>query len=241
MRKSKIFFSLLLAMSVLFLNTTKANAYNFTDKIYGKASVRVGYNFKHHVGSFMNTYVKGYAKSVVELGKPDSIVHTRSTQHYVTLSLGYDFYYKFSDLLHPFIGYEATGLLPVGSRTFARQYNYDINLQIPQRMFNKLQEYFILAQRTGIKFNVIQNTALSAYSILGFNVLSSNRFIDETKKNDVGLVAGAGIEVMFLDKFSFALEYRRTYNKGQNKFNSITSSCPVNSNNAMAKFGYYFF
>ena len=236
MKRSLYLFSLVAGSAMLLNTTNNAYAYNFTDKIYGKASVRIGYNFKHHVGSYMNTYLKGYEQSM----KPTSkmIAHTRSTQHYVTVSAGYNFYYKLNDMFHPFIGYEATGMLPIGSRTFARQYPYRTGVYINTRMLNKIQEYFIFHQRSGVKINLIRNFAIIPYATLGFNVLKSDR-LDDKKRTDVGLTIGCGIETMFLDKFSFALEYRFSRNRSASNSTSVSYGF-IESNNAMAKFGYYF-
>ena len=216
-----------------------ANAYDFNDKIYGKANIKVGYNFKHYVGSYMGTYLKGYAKQLSE--KPSRAMQTRATQHYIALSVGYDFYYKLNDLLHPFAGFEVTGLITVGSRTFATNYLSQLNKRFP----TTIQEYFILVQRSGIKVNIAKNTSLLGYSILGLNIVKLDRPIREphTKSlNRVGITAGAGIEIMFLDKFSFALEYRYARNRSMRQIESFgdPASAYIESNNAMAKFGYYF-
>ena len=235
----KIISLLLFIASSYSLNLTNANAYDFTDKIYGKVSVRIGYNFKHHVGSYMNTYLKGYEKSLQPTNK--YIAHTRSTQHYVTFSIGYNFYYRLNDLFHPFVGYEATGMLPIGNRTFAKQYPYRSDAIMPDRMLSTVQEYFIFNQRTGVKINIINNFSVVPYSTLGFNVLKSDRFVKKNisnAKNDVGFTIGCGIEALFLDRFSFALEYRFARNRGIHSINEPSGI--ILSNNAMAKFGYYF-
>ena len=83
--------NLLFVGALIAVLSQNASAYDFTDKIYGKASVKIGYNFKHHIGSYMNTYLKGWAKMQDETSA-HRIVHTRSAQHYITLGVGYDFY-----------------------------------------------------------------------------------------------------------------------------------------------------
>ena len=240
----KRYFSLLFACLLAPVLTQNASAYNFNDKIYGKASVKVGFNYKYHTGTRINTYLKDWNKTADIEGYPQMFVHIRCAQYYVTLSAGYDFFYKLNDMLHPFAGFEATGMLPIGSRTFARQYPYRPDAEMPKRMLSTVQEYFVFNQRTGVKINPIKNVAILSYATLGFNILKTDRF----RKNDVehaitsvGISVGAGIETMFLDRFSFALEYRFTRNKSIGfGTSSYAMKCYTDGHNAMAKFGYYF-
>ena len=136
-------------------------------------------------------------------------------------------------------------MLPIGSRTFTRQYPYRTDASIPERFLSTVQELFIFNQRTGIKINVMKNFSVVPYATLGFNILKSDRFNRNPEKHariDVGVSAGLGIETMFLDRFSFALAYRFTRNKSiRFDYDSSTHAYwQIDGNNAMAKFGYYF-
>ena len=103
-------------------------AYDFTDNIYGKTSIKLGYSVEETRGD-----VKGEADR-------EGIMNGSS--YYLTnlgLSTEYDVYYKATELLHPFVGIELTGRIPMmnRSRAHTKQFNYfSLDLKLGTKINN---------------------------------------------------------------------------------------------------------
>ena len=114
--------------------------------------------------------------------------------------------------------------------------NYELNM--------RFHEYFFLNAKFGGRIIFNRNLSLQPYLTAGFNVVQakfnviSNEYNVSGKKINIGLTAGCGLEALIRDRFSIALEYRRTFNK----FNlpSPVGEFKMQSNNLNIKVRYYF-
>lgn len=127
-------------------------AYDFTDNIYGKTSIKLGYSVEETRGD-----VKGEADR-------EGIMNGSS--YYLTnlgLSAEYDVYYKATELLHPFVGIELTGRIPMMNRSRAHT-----------KQFN----YFSLDLKLGTKINNVlnDNISLQPYGKFGYVLLGRENY-----------------------------------------------------------------
>ena len=76
------------------------NAVDFNDKVYGKMSFSFGY-----------AYQKDSSKGIEEASSGLNGVE-KDYQH-IILGAGYSFYYKSCDTIHPFVGLDIEGRVPV--------------------------------------------------------------------------------------------------------------------------------
>ena len=133
-----------------------ANAYDFNDKIYGKATAGISYSLQHVQGDILD-------ENNLER---DHGIGSTDYQHNLGFHIGYNFYYKVNSLLHPFVGLEATARAPLKAKTrnITNQYNhasFDI--------------------KAGMRFNeVFKKTSFQVYGIFGVAILERhNKTADE--------------------------------------------------------------
>ena len=101
--KSKVLKGAVLSATILASASSVANAYNFNDKIYGKAVGKISVSAQTYTGDLK------------DITDQDTTGDTTINKANVALSLsaGYNLYYKVNSFLHPFIGLEAQGRVPV--------------------------------------------------------------------------------------------------------------------------------
>ena len=86
-----------------------AFAYDFNDEFYGKANVKMGYSFEKVRGDIAdeNKIERGLKEFGFDLKNTDYL-------HNLNFVLGYDIYFRATDLIHPFFGVDFGVALGVG-------------------------------------------------------------------------------------------------------------------------------
>ena len=138
-----------------------ANGMEFNDKFYGKANAKIGIGFQ--------TY-SGFLKDVIQAEEDFGDNGTNKYNWAVNFGVGYDVFYKASDLFHPFVGLEAKGRVPFAGLHFVRDHRFN--------------EFFNLHARFGSKINVNKDFSVLPYYLLGFNVAKYD-YINVQEQTDV--------------------------------------------------------
>ena len=191
--KSKVLKGAVLSATILASASSAANAYNFNDKIYGKAQFNVGYSLQGYSGD-----VKDSIDLSDEMGEKVNKIN-----HAITLGAGYNVYYKYNSFINPFVGLEAQGRIPVAGHEYVEG--------------AKLLDVFRFNAKFGAKMNIAKDIDVQPYALLGMNVMQIKTSDDgvSDKETKAGLTTGAGVEAIFNDMFVVGAEYRFGYNKFQ--------------------------
>ena len=210
---------------------TTSKAMDLGQNFYGKVNVGLGYNLQGYQGDI---------KDLIDEAK-NANVDTNKYNHGITISGGYNVYYKwnqklFGKTIHPFVGADVTVKIPVAGQKIVDMASYelfnedgDISEEQEGATY-KFGEYFMFHVKAGAKMEITKDWAVSPYYMLGFNVTKFK--VDDESKTKAGLSTGIGAEVLFKEKYSAAIEYRYTLNKFTDK--------KVETNNMMLKLGYHF-
>ena len=210
------------------LATGSANAYDFNDKIYGKAHVDVGYS----VQFFLNS-LKDEIKSDKDNGADTNII-----SHYITVGGGYNIYYKANELIHPFAGAEIYGRIPVGGQKLIGYGGWN----------TYFTDFLHINGKLGTKINVCKNVAVAPYAVIGMNFSQYKLTVGDysDKSTAIGLTTGAGVETIIQDQFTVGVEYRF----GKTKTSSLLidagdfafgeDSVRIKTHSVSLKFGYQF-
>lgn len=208
--KSKVLKGAVLSTAILASANSVANAYNFNDKIYGKAVGKIGVSAQTYTGDLK------------DITDQDTTGDTTKNKANVALSLsaGYNLYYKASSFLNPFVGLEAQGRVPVYGSKLLDYEGLHIGGYIDENGVSyDFKDFFRFNAKFGTKMNISQKFALQPYALLGMNVMQFKTSADgvSDKKTKVGLTTGAGIEAIINDLLIIGAEYRFGYGK----FNEI--------------------
>ncbi len=174
-------------------------------KFYGHANAYIGYSFQKY---------KGFIEEQIDFHEyMEHDVSTRDRGHAIDLGLGYNVYYELNDIVHPFLGIDLRGRIPLyGFKAIDGTFS-NTTLRV------KYLELLMLHGKFGAKFNLHKNVQLQPYALIG---LSANYFNyddtfqlfggTESDKSDgniwIGLSTGAGIEIIINDMFIVGAEYR---------------------------------
>ena len=176
-----------------------AFAYDFNDKIYGKANFKIGYSMEKVRGDILQENIgdRFLARFLGDLGSNDYI-------HNFDFALGYDFYFKATKLIHPFVGVEFDVRAP---------------LNINTRNATKQKNYFSADLKAGIKFNnIASGISLQPYGVFGYALLERYNInwmgTTENRAEKVNaLNYGVGIDIIYdiNDKIGVigGIEYKR--------------------------------
>ena len=228
-RISKLFF---LVNIFSFIALNNVFAYDFTDKIYGKANISIGYNLQKYTGSYFKQIMHNKGISTEER-------KVNKYNHAITISLGYNLYFKINNYFHPFVGLEAISNLPLTGNTINSYLGQNRHGEI-FRTTLKFKEYFILHGKFGTKINIYNNFVIAPYLIAGINrarYKTARNYQSLYKQIKTGFSTGIGIETFMTNNFSVSLECRITRNKFilANGYKAIGYT-----HNITAKIGYYF-
>ena len=236
--------SLLCAGALIAGLANSASAMDFSDSVYGKANVSLGYNYRHWTGDVKKSINASHIREIE--GEPITItsMNGKSGAHGLTLGLGYNVFFKANDFFHPFVGLEVTGQFDIKNRSY-------LDGKESYETVGKYWEFFRFNGKFGGKFIINNDFSVLPYATVGFNVVkASSHVIDCTSpeycpywyKYLVGLTTGAGVDVLIKDRFSVGVEYR--YVKVQKTFTSAPVDGPVKhvweNHNIAVKFGYHF-
>ena len=192
--------SLLLASVISIPATLSANAYDFNDKIYGKANFKIGYSLEKVRGDVLEE--NKFNREMEDWGFESN--HNKDFLHNFDFSLGYDVYFKATNLIHPFVGAEITARAP---------------LKIKTRDTTKQPNYFSVDLKIGSKFNhIVKNVSLQSYFAFGYALMARKNdnffglgYTETEKVNALNYGCGLDLIYDFNDKLGFigGFEYKR--------------------------------
>ena len=171
--------------------TTKKSSYKEESFVYGKAYGMIGYEAQIYDGQFE----KGIDAAVAEGGAEGA--NANSYNHALALTLGYNWYFRAADAVHPFVGIVGEGRLPIHNK---------ISGSIAEGDKVSYSEWGYLALKAGLKFNLSDSFALQPYGLFGGN-LATLKGGDE-KMRRFGMTTGAGLEAIINDHVMIGGEWR---------------------------------
>ena len=215
-----------LFLASAFLATANYNAlsHDFSDKVYGKANVSIGYQFQ----AIGNSAIKDRIKGAEEFGNTMNYNY-----HTLTLGVGYDFYFKVLDFIHPFVGLDIESRIPVKNSVF---------IKLPDgndwpSTYWKLTDFMSFDLKFGSKFIINKDNAIQLYGLFGMNLLMSSNAGREGDKPTgsvnisepyVGLNVGGGLGYIYNINSSIsvfgAVEYKYSYARNVKDENGLSES-----------------
>ncbi len=189
----------------------KKDAFSKESKFYVRTNAYIGYNY-----SVLNDYINvDYfnAKTMV-----DGEFKKYERRHLPIIGIGSNLYFKFNNIIHPFIGFDLTGIIPLGERTEMTK-NLIIESKNIKKNYNtsfSFERYLKLNAKLGVKFNFNNSFAIEPYALAGIEVvrakLNYNYYFNdklETGTADSKLLAiyGLGINFVFKDRYNIGVDY----------------------------------
>ena len=119
----------------------------------------------------------------------------------MALTLGYNWYFRASDAIHPFVGIVGEGRLPIHNKAMG---------SVADGSKVSYSEWGYLALKAGLKFNLCESFALQPYGLFGGNIatLAENDSGDVTKTRRFGMTMGAGLEAIINENVMIGGEWR---------------------------------
>lgn len=175
--------------------TTKKSSYKEESGVYGKAYGMIGYEAQIYDGQLE----KAIDKAVAEGGAEGA--NANSYNHALALTLGYNWYFRASDAVHPFVGIVGEGRLPIHNKIMG---------SIADGSKMSYSEWGYLALKAGLKFNLCESFALQPYGLFGGNLATiSEKDEGKTEKTRrFGMTMGAGLEAIVNDHVMIGGEWR---------------------------------
>lgn len=210
------------------VNTIKSNS-NF----YGKANIYIGHAMMYS-NSYDVTATLGLSNKYVNINNSVSKMNKNISG---VLILNYNFYYKLTNFIHPFIGVDIMSKYPFSSdNEFNFKMNGDYidsipcyyNLDVKESV--KLKEYGRVNARLGAKINFHKNFSIEPYALAGLNVTRNLSILStingeysrnygrvpkeiaressfENSKTKINFTLGGGFDIVFADKYIVGMEY----------------------------------
>ena len=172
--------------------TTKKSSYKEESSVYGKAYGMLGYEAQVYEGS---------VEKMVDAAVAGDDKNANSYNHSLALTLGYNWYFRANDLVHPFVGIVGEGRLPIHNKIMGSIAGGDKV---------SYSEWAYLALKAGLKFNLCENFALQPYGLFGGNLATISEK-DEGKTYNTrrfGMTMGAGLEAILNDHVMIGGEWR---------------------------------
>lgn len=168
--------------------TTKKSSYKEESFVYGKAYGMIGYEaqiYDGHLEKDIDEAVRGGDKNA------------NSYNHALALTLGYNWYFRAADAVHPFVGIVGEGRLPIHNKIMG---------SIAKGDKMSYSEWGYLALKAGLKFNFCDSFALQPYGLFGGNLATLKA--DGDKARRFGMTTGAGLEAIINDHVMIGGEWR---------------------------------
>ena len=156
---------LALTLSFIAISQYQSLAIEITKDVYAKVGGKIGYNAQFYQGDI---------KIISDKNK---------VAHAVNISAQADFFYKATNVIHPFAGIEIGG-------------NYNINNEFVKD--NKFNQYLNVNFRLGSSFKINKDLSIRPYGLVGFNV-------SENKNPDNNNISSDEIHKTKIDSRELAL------------------------------------
>lgn len=168
--------------------TTKKSSYKEESFVYGKAYGMLGYEAQIYEGTVEKT-----VDAAVAAGDKNA----NSYNHALALTLGYNWYFRAADAVHPFVGIVGEGRLPIHNKIMGTIAGGD-------KM--SYSEWGYLALKAGLKFNLSDSFALQPYGLFGGNLATLKVAGDKARR--FGMTTGAGLEAIINEHVMVGGEWR---------------------------------
>lgn len=168
--------------------TTKKSSYKEESGVYGKAYGMIGYEAQIYEGA---------VEKMVDEAVAGGDKNANSYNHSLSLTLGYNWYFRASDAVHPFVGIVGEGRLPIHNKIMG---------SVADGSKVSYSEWGYLALKAGLKFNFCENFALQPYGLFGGNLATLKA--DGDKARRFGMTMGAGVEAILNDHVMIGGEWR---------------------------------
>lgn len=214
-------------------DTKIVNTIKSSSNFYGKANIYIG-----HAMMYSNNYdvtaTLGLSNKYVNINNSVSKMNKNISG---VLILNYNFYYKLTNFIHPFIGVDIMSKYPFSSdNEFSFKMNGDYidsipcyyNLDVKESV--KLKEYGRVNARLGAKINFHKNFSIEPYALAGLNVTRNLSMLStingeysrnygrvpkeiareasfENSKTKINFTLGGGFDIVFADKYIVGVEY----------------------------------
>ena len=171
---------------------TVKKSYKEESGVYGKAYGMIGYEAQVYEGSI---------EKMVDEAVAEGDKNANSYNHSLALTLGYNWYFRASDLVHPFVGIVGEGRLPIHNKIMG---------SIAEGDKVSYSEWAYLALKAGLKFNVCEHFALQPYGLFGGNIATVSMKEDGKTSNvrRFGMTMGAGLEAIVNENVMIGGEWR---------------------------------
>ena len=172
--------------------TTKKSSYKEESFVYGKAYGMLGYEAQIYDGQL---------EKAIDAAVAEGDKNANSYNHALALTLGYNWYFRAADAVHPFVGIVGEGRLPIHNKIMG---------SIAEGDKVSYSEWAYLALKAGLKFNVTNSFALQPYGLFGGNLatLSAKDEGKTEKARRFGMTTGAGLEAIINDHVMIGGEWR---------------------------------
>lgn len=172
--------------------TTKKSSYKEESFVYGKAYGMIGYEAQIYEGA---------VEKMVDAAVAEGDKNANSYNHALALTLGYNWYFRASDAVHPFVGIVGEGRLPIHNKIMG---------SVADGSKVSYSEWAYLALKAGLKFNLTNNFALQPYGLFGGNIATVSMKEDgvTNKARRFGMTMGAGLEAIINENVMIGGEWR---------------------------------
>ena len=208
----KLFFLFFLTISTLV--TESADAYIFSEHMYGRAKIFGAYDLQ--------------SSSIKDVGG-SSLQSYGKVNHALFVGAGYNVYFNVFDTVHPFVGIEMATRVIGTKSVYKEEPFHDLKAE------KYYKELFYTHLKAGAKIIVDDKISVTPYGMIGFNVDEIVTKVENLTSSAkyMNLSAGFGGECALYDRFYVGLEYRYTTTNAGNYVR-------VNNHNIMMKFGFEF-
>ena len=135
--------------AILFSSLNDAMAYDFSNNVYGKTTLKLGFTTQTYTGD---------VKRILNNANGENL-HKSNATFGILLNGGYDFYYKTTKKINLFAGLNL-------------EFRYNA-VKIIMEEKEKIDDLMSLFSRFGSKFIINEKLAISPYALLGFNVIQT--------------------------------------------------------------------
>ncbi len=174
---------------------TVKKSYKEESFVYGKAYGMIGYSAQIY---------DGHLEKTIDESVRDGEAGNNSYNHSLTLTLGYNWYFRASDSVHPFVGIVGEGRLPLHNKVWG-------GTEDVYKM--SYSEWAYLALKAGLKFNLCESFALQPYGLFGGNIATLKGDLKDGEKypnkaRRFGYTMGAGLEAIINEHVIIGGEWR---------------------------------
>ena len=232
--KKKVLF---LTVATVAYGANVSNAAVFSDKAYSKHKLSVGYELQNNAN--IKSQLDGSFSDFKDIDPYQYTFYAtdpkaKSKSYALTVNFGENFYYKITDLIHPFIGFDMQLRLPFrgksnvsfseGTKNINNLNSYDKTVDL------NFFEHLRVNAKIGTKISLAKHFAVEVYGTAGANLATSkinnvtvskmpgwqppktDVYSFTSSKVSVGYNVGVGAEAIIAERITLGVDYRYSSN-----------------------------